>query len=197
MTLPEFVQHVGRAAEDRATEDRAAPEAGAADHRDHAEDGAAEDVGAVDDHSEGGPIVTPPTAEKLAQWRLLALQDPTFNATSIGPVRLSDAAKASMGLVDLLMYEEYLEPGCHDVAHAIGKGIYAALGNLDAALTACDYRCTGGCLHGAIRGFVAAGAGTPEVLAEVWQVSDPRSSPAESFGSVQEASLGVQNRRRR
>ncbi|KAJ1448554.1 hypothetical protein M885DRAFT_590840 [Pelagophyceae sp. CCMP2097] len=144
-----------RAAEDnRATEDNRAAES--LDHHDQ-----------FHDQADTGLRIAGPTAAMLARWRAMA--PPTPNATR-GPVRLDVAAKASMGLVDLLEYEQYVNPLCHSVAHAIGEKIFDILGDLDAALSACAYRCTGGCLHGAIHGFVAAAGfpSTPEVLRQAW-----------------------------
>mmetsp|Transcript_17688 Transcript_17688/g.62891 ORF Transcript_17688/g.62891 Transcript_17688/m.62891 type:complete len:442 (-) Transcript_17688:32-1357(-) len=125
--------------------------------------------GTLEDHDGAAPA-TGPNAETLALWRALA---PELKADA--PLRLSASAKASLGLVEELDYEEFVDPLCHMIAHAIGAKMYEALGSLDAALAACGYKCTGGCLHGAIKGFVGAdkvGAEkrSPALLRRAWAV---------------------------
>ena len=73
-----------------------------------------------------------------------------------------------------LKYEQFMVATCHSVAHQLGRRIFAdnvpggggggvddaaaaAIEDaLDAALEACEYRCTGGCLHGAVGAYAVA-----------------------------------------
>lgn len=60
---------------------------------------------------------------------------------------------------DELVWEQWHRPQCHDVAHALGQEIYSLeVGDdntrLLAAVSKCEYRCTGGCLHGVLGAFL-------------------------------------------
>jgi hypothetical protein len=48
--------------------------------------------------------------------------------------------------------------GCHPIAHAIGRGTFAAEGTVDKAFAACNFTCQSGCYHGAMERFLRGDA---------------------------------------
>ena len=81
------------------------------------------------------------------------------------------AAPKNFTTLEALAYAQFRSPICHSVAHALGRRVYAeARGafatpadRLDAALAACEYRCTGGCLHGAVAAYAVAAPATVDI----------------------------------
>ncbi|KAK7248186.1 hypothetical protein SO694_00081053 [Aureococcus anophagefferens] len=81
------------------------------------------------------------------------------------------AAPKNFTTLEALAYAQFRSPICHSVAHALGRRVYAeARGafatpadRLDAALAACEYRCTGGCLHGAVAAYAVATPATVDI----------------------------------
>ena len=96
---------------------------------------------------------------------------PKFAALKTGKDR------AKLSAFEELQYLQFKSKICHSGAHPIGRRIYgevaedgaaaasSSLARLDAALRVCEYRCTGGCLHGAVAAYALARGGQLAVAA--------------------------------
>ena len=118
------------------------------------------------DTSAEAPERTPPAPEvyarKDAGWRKQHATTAHGRPKSLPP---------SASPLDRLKLEQFRHPTCHSQAHQLGREIFADERKaraspdaaLDAALGVCEYRCTGGCLHGAVGAYAAARGAPPDI----------------------------------
>jgi hypothetical protein len=91
------------------------------------------------------PVAVPVDPAELRRFEL------AYSRTPSAPRPVFAEFLPILGSGTMLDYLERIYPKCHGEAHELGRAIFAARQDLAAALVECGARCSGGCMHGAVK----------------------------------------------